>query len=188
MRNKSRALAAIASIHVLAFGLSEISVAHEREQIPQAQESQNETWGDAANGYQILVESNKSQYSRGEPIKLSITTKNVDSTAAPMLFGPITEVFAIRVKSPANQISPRTLYGDQQAGAWISGNGTWLSSQESHTRRVEDLSRCFDMTLSGVYSIDVRLKWAARAGGKETIETVSNPITLTITDRPSEAE
>lgn len=142
-------------------------------------------WGPVTNEQALSILTTKTNYVIGERIILHVALKNTGKDDE-LLVGPIIEgvLPLIEVITPNKAKAPLTLYSKKVIGDLRehSGFGNRLRAGERLNHNV-DLSRCFDLTLAGQYTVSVAY-WVTARDKKSLTKAFSNIITITIDSSP----
>jgi hypothetical protein len=169
----------------------------------EAGKADDRTWGEPIEGQVISIATTKPLYESGDRIVLNVRIKNVATEDAPLFVGPgspldydltlllvesphlrSVDKHARPVLSPTREV-PRTLQGRVVFDS-PRGGGTFSGILKPGEERAVDidLTRLFDMSLSGRYQIRAqRCVWGRRAIERRATAT-SNILEITIKERP----
>ena len=143
-------------------------------------------WGEAVQGRALSISTQKARYAPEEPISLSILLKNAGTNEIQMESISPFAAYYIEVVGPDGKNTPPTVYGKKLFAYLV---GSWGSQGPSRKLKpgaelpVEmRIARLFDFSLPGKYTISVQKAIAGRITYTNTLNAVSNKITLTIDD------
>jgi hypothetical protein len=171
-----------AVIVLSAFAMSQNGLASENEA------RDREVWGEPAEGQAISISTPQAPYAAGDVISLVIHFKNVGDKEIMTSLTVVLEMYDVTVLLPDGKNAPLTLYGKCHSSSNVrsgSAHGLPLKPGQIHSSQVV-LSRIFDMTLPGKYTIFVeRCVW--KPGTKRPYpKAVSNKLEIAISDMPAQ--
>ncbi|MGA2061285.1 MAG: hypothetical protein ABSG67_12435 [Thermoguttaceae bacterium] len=156
------------------------------ENEPETKENKRE-WGKVVEGQAISIETNKTSYAPEERIVLTILYKNVGQKSVDTLFtGNIFATYDIKVFLPDGKETQITNFKKQVCGDSITPRfpgyvSTSLTKPgEEKSRGDIPLSRYFDFSCEGTYTIIVQQKLLQDGNDKETLKAISNKLKITI--------
>ena len=175
------------------------SVAREHGNILMAQtaptqgkaEREKEAWGEPVGGLAISISTEKPAYRPGEPIALKVRLKNVGRTDVRAFEDrySFTGPYSVTVSLPDGKKAPQTMYAKRmfelEAARWEGSGVTKKLRPGEELVSSEGLSRWFDVTLAGKYTVTagrVLLYRRKNANGEQPppVEAVSNKIEFAI--------
>lgn len=125
--------------------------------------------GEAVGGLTITVEIPRLSYRAGESILLKVTLKNVGQKELRFRQSTPYAMYDIMVKTENGTEIPKTRFGQKHAwGAAFPKSFLTLGPGEEHSVSLP-ISRLFDMTLAGKYSIVVSKKIPTQDSGAATV-------------------
>lgn len=142
-------------------------------------------WGEPVEGQAISIATEKASYSPGERIVLNVCFKNVGENDVPGVLTSPLHVYRITVLLPNQKEAPYTLFGKAHLGFPGGGGASTsvLRPQEERCAEI-DLSRLFDMSRSGKYTVvATRSVWKDGAFNKSP-RASSNKLEITLENRP----
>ena len=135
--------------------------------------------GTVDNGYQLSIHVEKSEFRPGENIDVDLIFSNVAEEDVWISEGGVMDDFEVDVTLPTGRSAPLTLYGVRMKEPG-SCDTIKLPGNTSIKRTVNDLSRLFDMTRSGKYTIIAKRSVCNRNGPPWRSFVASKPIVITI--------
>jgi hypothetical protein len=169
--------AAIAIRSIVAFALPVAAMTWEGRGA-EPTKSAEKKWGEAVEGQALSISSEKPAYAPGEAIVLDITFKNVGqkvvyhSLTHPMM------IYDVDVTLPDGKPSPLTLYGEFGGDRRGSGTARTLKPGEDMSAQI-DLTRHFDITLAGTYTVSLATRVWTDAGYTK-LEAKSNKLEIPV--------
>jgi hypothetical protein len=143
-------------------------------------------WGEPVEGQVISIATNGTEFAPETPILLTVWYKNVGPKPVSTLFtGNEFVMYDIKVVSPDGKEIPKTLYGKLRSEAPTPGYVATSETQpgEEQSRDGIPLSRCFDFSGDGTYTIVVRQTLLQRGKDGEALKATSNRHKITINGR-----
>jgi hypothetical protein len=143
-------------------------------------------WGEQSGPYRLSILSDKDEYLSGEPMKITVTTRNVSDGPVYVPMGTPLFVYKIAVRAPAPEWSHWSLEiapipeAMNRALAVGSHSGRPLGPAEEVSQYIEDLTRFYDMTKPGGYRVTFSRLATPRPGASSPVQVVSNEVTITV--------
>ncbi len=134
--------------------------------------------------YRLIVAPDQLRYRFDQPVYLKITFENASRDEVRVLSTEMMQVYRFDVRLPNGDSAPLTLWGKHRSMGFPVGlRLRTVVPGDTDTNRVL-LSRVFDMTLLGEYTVTVRrralLPGADTEEDIEWVDVVSDPVTIVI--------
>lgn len=138
-------------------------------------------WGDAIEGQSLLITSTKDTYAPGERIVLDVAFKNVGQENVRALKIAPLAAYEITVLLPDGNHAPFTLFGQRSLEGSKDGSRSLAQLTSGDQLSAEfELSRIFDMTLSGKYKVFVQRKVWKDGAISRSLKATSNTFEITV--------
>ncbi len=138
-------------------------------------------WGTAVDGQAVSIATNKSTYSPEEAITLNVVVKNIGQADVHFIEAMPLLMYTLTVVLPSGKEAPLTLYGKQATENWKDGSMSRRVLRPSEESIVNfALSRHFDLSLPGTYTIAVRRSVVVGKEDPVIVEAKSNVIEVTV--------
>jgi hypothetical protein len=140
-------------------------------------------WGEAVEGQQLSIKTDKSAYPPGERIILSIVYKNSGDQPI-MTTGGTERHYDIKVIGEDGRDVPLTRYGQGGGLGRIFNRSVIQITPGEEQETKYPLSRMHDLTMNSKYTITVKRKvWRDDESGSKWITVTSNKLQITIDSR-----
>jgi hypothetical protein len=138
-------------------------------------------WGAPVQGYRLRLVTDSDQYRVGEPINLHVILQNITQRELPVGHFAVF-LSELNVYLPTGGHAPLTLWGRGLADSltvYLGANPMMhLAPGESKTVDFAVVTRAFDMTLEGQYTIVVDRKLQSQFDPDASIDVFSNSIVI----------
>ena len=149
------------------------------------EQGREKTWGTAVKGQALSISTEKAAYAPGKPIVLSVCFKNFGREDVEVVKTAPLGIYRVDVLLPDGKKSPLTLFGTQREDSEGEGSKTIGALKPGEEARVElELSRLFDFTVAGKYTVSVERAVWNDGGFSSTVKAVSNKLEITVEEPP----
>jgi hypothetical protein len=138
------------------------------------------TWGTAVEGQALSAMTEKAAYAPGERIILNVSFKNVGREDVKIVQTNPLALYHVSVLLPDGKPAPLTLFGKGTANCPIFARSVGTLRPGQETSATLPLSRLFDFTLSGKYTVSVQRGVWKDGAFSSTLKATSNKLEITI--------
>jgi hypothetical protein len=151
---------------------------------PEKDKEIRRVWGKPVGGQAISITTEKVVYAPEEAIILEINFKNIGHEDVRVIEESPLEMYKLIVLLPNGKEAPFTLYGKNANENWRDGSKAIFVLKPGMQRRVTFmLSRLFDFSLAGKYSVSVKRDVFKYEKVESISEAISNKLEITVDDR-----
>jgi len=150
---------------------------------PEKGGSPDAKWGKPVGGQAISIAAERTVYAPGAPVLLTVVFKNVGQQDVRIIERNLLATYRIRVLLPSGTGAPLTLFGKTRYANCSDGSASvsFLKPGEQERARFA-ISRLFDLSLAGKYTVFVQRHVWTPGNNTSTTEVTSNRLELAIDD------